>query len=189
VPPMRPLLERRVNTALGCDNCSCSDAQNMFQAMKLLCGLGAVSDPEPGPPTAPDALRAATLAGAKGAGLEGRIGAIKPGYAADLTLVDLSDPSFVPFTSAARQVVYAEAGRGVRMVMVDGRVVVRDGRLALVDEADLRERVERIMDALRRDMAAVGARVEEVMPYLMQAYRRVWDADVGINRYVGHGRL
>jgi hypothetical protein len=31
--------------------------------------------------------------------------------------------------------------------------------------------------------------VEEVMPYLMQAYRRVWDADVGINRYVGHGRL
>jgi 5-methylthioadenosine/S-adenosylhomocysteine deaminase len=94
VPPMRPLLERRVNTALGCDNCSCSDAQNMFQAMKLLCGLGAVSDPEPGPPTAPDALRAATLAGAKGAGLEGRIGAIKPGYAADLTLVDLSDPSF-----------------------------------------------------------------------------------------------
>ncbi|MGQ0654828.1 MAG: amidohydrolase family protein [Betaproteobacteria bacterium] len=189
VPPVRQFLERRVSTALGCDNCSCSDVQNMFQAMKLFCGLTAVSDPEPGPPSAPDALRSATLAGAKGAGLEGRLGAIKPGYAADLTLVDLSDPSFVPMNSAARQVVYAEAGRAVRTVIVDGRVVVRDGRLALLDEGELRERVERVMDALRRDMAAVGARVDEVMPYLMQAYRRVWDADVGINRYVGHGRL
>jgi hypothetical protein len=73
--------------------------------------------------------------------------------------------------------------------MVDGRFVVRDGRLALVNEAELRERVERVMDGLRRDMAKVGARVEEVMPYLMQAYRRVWDTDVGINRYVGHGKL
>jgi hypothetical protein len=45
------------------------------------------------------------------------------------------------------------------------------------------------MVALRRDMAAVGAKVDEVMPYLMQAYRRVWESDVGINRYVGHGRL
>ena len=189
VPPVRQFLESRVNTALGCDNCSCSDVQNMFQAMKLYCGLTAVSDPEPGPPDAPGALRSATLAGAKGAGLEGVLGAIKPGYAADLTFLDLSDPSFVPYNSAARQVVYAESGRGVRMVMVDGRIVVRDGRLTLVDEAELRERVEQVMVALRRDMAAVGAKVDEVMPYLMQAYRRVWESDVGLNRYVGHGRL
>jgi cytosine/adenosine deaminase-related metal-dependent hydrolase len=64
VAPVRAYLDAGVKLALGTDNSSCSDAQNMFQAMKLFNGLAAVSDPEPGPPTAPDALRAATLAGA-----------------------------------------------------------------------------------------------------------------------------
>jgi cytosine/adenosine deaminase-related metal-dependent hydrolase len=189
VAPIRELLENGVNTALGCDNCSCSDVQNMFQAMKLFCGLTAVSDPEPGPPTAPDALRAATLAGAKGAGLEGELGALKPGYAADFSLVDLSDPSFVPLNSAARQVVYTESGRGVRTVVVDGRVVLRDGRLTQVDQDALRQDVERAMVTLRKDMERVGAKVDAIMEPLLQAYRRVWEADVGINRYVGNGRL
>jgi len=189
VPPMRQLLESGVNTALGCDNCSCSDVQNMFQAMKLFSALTAVSDPEPGPPTAPEALRAATLAGAKGARLEGKLGALKPGYAADFSLLDLADPSFVPLNSVARQVVYCESGRAVRTVVVDGQVVLRDGRLTQVDQDDLRGAVERVMVGLRKDMAQVGGKVDEIYGYLMEAYRRVWASDVGINRYVGNGRL
>ena len=189
VAPMRQLLASGVNTALGCDNCSCSDVQNMFQAMKLFSGLTAVSDPEPGPPSAPDALRAATLSGARGARLEGKLGALKPGFAADFSLVDLSDPSFVPMNSAARQLVYTESGRAVRTVVVDGRIVLRDGKLTQIDEQALRETVERLMVRLREDMRQVGAKVDAIMPYLLQAYRRVWDSDVGINRYVGHGRL
>ncbi len=189
VAPIRQLLEAGVNAAIGCDNCSCSDVQNMFQAMKLFSGLVAVSDPEPGPPEAPDALRAATLAGAKGARLEGRLGALKPGYAADFSLLDLSDPSFVPLNSVARQVVYTESGRAVRTVVVDGRVVLRDGRLALVDQDALRQSVEQVMVQLRKDMAQVGGKVDAIMGYLMQAYRRVWNSDVGINRYVGNGKL
>jgi guanine deaminase len=161
----------------------------MFQAMKLFSVLTAVSNPEPGPPTAPDALRAATLAGAKGARLEGKLGALKPGYAADFSLLDLSDPSFVPLTSVARQVVYSEAGRAVRTVVVDGRVVLREGRLAMLDQDALRESVEGVMIQLRRDMAQVGGKVDAIMGHLMQAYRRVWNSDVGINRYVGHGKL
>ena len=189
VAAVRQLLEAGVNTAIGCDNCSCSDVQNMFQAMKLLTSLTAVSDPEPGPPTAPDTLRAATLAGAKGARLEGKLGALRPGYAADFSLLDLSDPSFVPLNSAARQVVYTESGRAVRSVVVDGRVVLRDGRLTQIDQDALRESVERVMVQLRKDMAQVGGKVDAIMEHLMRAYRRVWKSDVGINRYVGNGRL
>jgi 5-methylthioadenosine/S-adenosylhomocysteine deaminase len=189
VPPVRQLLEAGVNTALGCDNCSCSDVQNMFQAMKLFCGLTAVSDPEPGPPSAIEAIKAATLAGAKGARLEGKLGALKPGYAADFSLLDLSDPSFVPFNSAARQVVYTESGRAVRTVVVDGRIVLRDGRLTQVDQDGLRAAVERVMVGLRKDMAQVGGKVDQIYGYLMDAYRRVWASDVGINRYVGNGKL
>lgn len=187
VAPIRSYLAKRVNVGLGCDNCSCGDAQNMFQAMKLFAGLAAISNPEPGPPSAADAIRAATIGGARTAGLDREIGALRPGMAADLAILDLSDPSFVPLNSAARQLVFTEGGRGVETVIVDGRVVVRDRRVTTVDERALREEIADLMPALRNDIAAVVARNEGIMPYLLEAHRRTWESDIGLNRYVAGG--
>ena len=136
IAPIRTLQNAGVRIGIGCDNCSCSDAQNMFVAMKLFTLLAAVSDPIPGPPQAVSALRAATEAGADGARLGEVIGRIAPGYKADLTLIDMRDPTFSPMNSAARQLVHIEAGRGVVHVIVDGEVVVSDRRLTTVDETD-----------------------------------------------------
>src|SRR5262249_53453549 len=52
IAPIRALQDAGVRMGLGCDNCSCWDAQNMFVAMKLFVLLAAVSDPIPGPPQA-----------------------------------------------------------------------------------------------------------------------------------------
>jgi cytosine/adenosine deaminase-related metal-dependent hydrolase len=157
----------------------------MFQSMKMFASLAAITDPEPGPPTASDAIRAATLAGARTAGMDGKVGALKPGMAADLSIIDLTDPSFVPLNSAARQVVFTEAGRGVETVVVDGRVVVRDRKITTIDERALREEVTELMKVLRKDIEAVVARNAAMMPYLMEAHRRTWATDIGLNRYVG----
>jgi 5-methylthioadenosine/S-adenosylhomocysteine deaminase len=89
IPPIRALQQAGVRIGLGCDNCSCSDAQNMFVAMKLFALLAAVSDPIPGPPQAAAALAAATQAGADGARLGHAVGRIALGLKADLTLIDL----------------------------------------------------------------------------------------------------
>jgi cytosine/adenosine deaminase-related metal-dependent hydrolase len=187
VAPIRPYMEAGVNIALGCDNCSCSDSQNMFQSMKLFASLAAITHPEPGPPTARDALTAATVSGARTAGLEGEIGALKVGMKADLAILDLSDPSFVPLNSVARQLVFTEGGRSVEQVMVDGRFVVRDRRITSIDEAALREEVAALMVQLRRDLKGVLERNEKMLPYLMEAHRRTWESDIGLNRYIGSG--
>ena len=57
-----------INIALGCDNCSCGDCQNMFQAMKMLCLLAGVTDPNPTRVLAAHAVTAATQGGARAAG-------------------------------------------------------------------------------------------------------------------------
>jgi 5-methylthioadenosine/S-adenosylhomocysteine deaminase len=188
IAPIRTYLRKGVSVALGCDNCSCSDSQNMFQSMKLFAGLAAVSNPEPGPPTAADAIRAATIVGARTAGLGDRIGALRPGMAADLFILDLTDPSFVPLNSAARQVVFTEGGRGVETVVVDGRVVIEDRKIATIDERALREEVAGLMKVLRKDIDAVARRNNAMLPYLLEAQRKTWEVDIGLNRYVGNAR-
>ncbi len=178
VAPIRGYLRKGVQVALGCDNCSCSDSQNMFQSMKLFAGLAAVTQPEPGPPTAAEAIRCATIAGARTAGLDGRVGALRPGMAADLFILDLADPSFVPLNSVARQVVFTESGRGVETVIVDGRVVVADRRVTTIDERALREEVAGLMKVLRKDIAAVIRRNDAMLPYLIAAQRKTWEVDI-----------
>jgi 5-methylthioadenosine/S-adenosylhomocysteine deaminase len=186
VAPIRTYLRKGVRVALGCDNCSCSDAQNMFQSMKLFAALAAVTQPEPGPPTAADAIWSATIGGARTAGLEDRIGALRPGMAADLSIIDLTDPSFVPLNSVARQVVFTEGGRSVETVIVDGRVVIADRKITTIDERALRAEVAGLMKVLRKDIEAVVKRSDAMLPYLMEAQRRTWEVDIGLNRYVGN---
>jgi 5-methylthioadenosine/S-adenosylhomocysteine deaminase len=182
VAPIRLLQNAGVRIGLGCDNCSCSDAQNMFMAMKLFTLLAAVSDPTPGPPQAVSALRAATEGGADGARLGQAIGRIAPGFKADLTLIDTKDPTWSPMNSAARQLVHIEAGRGVRHVIVDGKVVVRDRQLTTLDEDTIYEAVKAVMPEFRRDFAAISQRVAKLQPYLDRAHRQIMTADLDIER-------
>jgi 5-methylthioadenosine/S-adenosylhomocysteine deaminase len=185
VAPIRELLQAGVNLALGCDNCSCSDAQNIFQAMKLFTLLAAVSDPREGPPGALDAVRAATSSGARATGLAGRVGALREGMRADLVVLDTTDPVYLPFNSAVRQIVYGESGRGVETVIIDGRVVMRDRKILTVDEAALRAELDAAVPQFRRDADAVIARTAQLRPYITEADRRIWTQDVGLDRYVG----
>ena len=183
-----PILEYRgrgVNMALGCDNCSCSDTQNLLQVMKLFCLLAGVSTPERDTPTAADALRAATLGGAKTAGMAGQVGAIRAGQRADLVLLDLADPAYVPYNSAIRQLVYAESGRSIRTVIVDGRVVVDQGRATGVDEAALREEIAGLMPRVRDDVTRLNAGYLKVQPYLDEVQRRAFASPLHYSRLVG----
>jgi cytosine/adenosine deaminase-related metal-dependent hydrolase len=180
-----PFLEIRragIDVALGCDNTSAGDTQNMFQAMRLYALLAAVSDAELDRPLARETMRAATAGGAATALLGDEIGAIRCGMKADLAILDLGDPAFVPFNSAARQLVYSECGRSVETVIVDGKIVLRDRRLTTIDETELRERVAEVMKRYRRDLDACAQRHTRFRPYLDSAYKRMWEQDVGIGR-------
>jgi 5-methylthioadenosine/S-adenosylhomocysteine deaminase len=182
IAPIRALQNAGVRIGLGCDNCSCSDAQNMFVAMKLFTLLAAISDPIPGPPQAVAALRAATEAGADGARLGKTLGRIAAGFKADLTLIDTKDPTFSPMNSVARQLVHIEAGRGVRHVICDGRIVVRDRQLATVDETTIYEAVKAVMPEFRRDFSAISQRVAKLQPWLDRAHRQIMAAELDIER-------
>ena len=186
--PILDLYRAGVDVALGCDNCSCGDTQNIFHAMRMLCLLPSITDPEPGPVTAAYALKAATLSGARALGLDGEVGALKAGMKADLAILDLNEPAFVPFNSAARQIVFGECGRAVQTVFVAGRPVVRAGKLTTVDEAALAAAVGEYAEAFRRDAAALASRNKELLAPILSANRAAWQVPLGFDRYIAGRR-
>ena len=175
VAPVRAYLEAGVKLALGTDNSSCSDSQNMFQAMKLF----ALFSKDGGE----KAFAAATVGGAQALGLGKQIGRIEPGRKADITLLSLRDPAFAPLNDAVRQLVFTEPGRSVRHVIVDGRLVIEHGRAALLDEDALYADLERLMPALMQELEAIRKRNEALMPHVLEANQRTLALDLGIDRY------
>jgi 5-methylthioadenosine/S-adenosylhomocysteine deaminase len=188
VAPVLDLRDAGVRLGLGCDNCSGSDVQSMFQAMKTFCLIAAVSHPEPGPPLAHEVLRHATLGNARSAGLQGKVGAIKPHHKADLVLIDLNDTAYLPYNSAARQLVYTESGRGIDAVIINGKMVLKDRRILTIDEDALRREVESLMRSFIDDYDAVVKSRARALPYMREAHRRMWEPDIGMNRFIARTR-
>ncbi|MEC9077500.1 MAG: amidohydrolase family protein [Pseudomonadota bacterium] len=182
-----PILDMRaagMRVGLGCDNCSGSDVQNMFQAMKSYCMLAAISDPLPGDNLSHEALKNATLGGARTALLHEELGALKEGYKADFMTIDMKDVAWLPFNSAARQLVYTETGRSIDNVVIDGRVVIRDKKCTTINEEDLRSEVEDIMTSFIPEFERVKASREEALPHMLKAHNNVWNTDIGLRRFI-----
>ena len=188
VAPVCDLCDSGVRLGLGCDNCSGSDVQSMFQAMKTFCLIAAVSEPEPGPGLAREVLRHATMGNARTAGLDKCLGAIRPGFKADLVLIDLKDVAYLPYNSAARQLVYTESGRSVETVIVDGKIVVKDRKTLTIDEEALRREVTDLMRSFNADFDKVLESRKRALPYMLEAHRRAWQPDIGMNRFIPRTR-
>ena len=97
-------------------------------------------------------------------------------------MIDLKDPSYIPLNRAVRQLVYTEGGRGVKTVMVDGKVIIHDGKLQTMDEEALIEEIMAVIPGFQKDYKMIKARVSQMKPYLEEAHRRVWAEEVGMDR-------
>ncbi|HTV01460.1 MAG TPA: 5'-deoxyadenosine deaminase [Luteitalea sp.] len=134
--PVPELRARGVCVSLGADGAACNNRLDMFEEMRLAATLQAVRL-GPGALPAADVVWMATRAGAQTLGLEDRIGQIQVGYQADLIAVDVSGPMTAPGPDPYSTLVYACRGTDVRLTMVDGHVLVRDGVHDAVDPAQL----------------------------------------------------
>jgi 5-methylthioadenosine/S-adenosylhomocysteine deaminase len=104
---------------------------------------------------------------------------------ADIVILDLNEPAFVPFNSAARQIVYAESGRAVETVIVNGRPLIRGGKLVNVDAKKLAAEAAELAPAFRRDASELAARIADLTAPLLDANRAAWTVPLGLERYIG----
>ncbi len=142
IAPVGKMRKAGVSVGLGVDGSASNDGAHMIgeaRAAMLLQRVGF----GPAAMTAREALEIATLGGAKVLN-RSDVGALKPGMAADIAVFDvggiehagaLHDPVAALLFSAPTRAAYT---------MVNGKIVVREGRLATVDERALAARHNRL---------------------------------------------
>jgi len=163
------LLRAGVRVGLGTDSACCNDSVNMLETMKWAALLPRLSHNEADWPLPGRALSLATSGAADAIGLGACTGALHPGLAADIALLRLDSPAFVPLHDPVRQLVQGETGAAVDTVLVDGRVVLRHGACTLLDETAiwqearaLSERRLRDNQGVYRDAAALAAPIRRM---------------------------
>lgn len=152
IAPIPLFLKHGVNVCLGTDGAMWNNSNDIFREMKGMVllhnvnsGIRAI--------TAKDALDMATVNGAKAFGLEKERGTIEEGKFADIILIDTKKPHLRPIRKThmeniASTVVYNATGSDVSDVIIEGRHLVKDGKLVTVDVNHLMEEIDKISERI-----------------------------------------
>ena len=113
-----------------------------------------------------DVFNAATLGGAKLLGRDD-LGRLQKGAKADIVVVDLKDTAFGAVHDPVKSLVETGTSRDVRMVIVEGEILVDGGKCIRVDEADLIEKNQARGEEIWRDLPKwhwTGKELDGVLP-------------------------
>lgn len=134
------MLAKNISVALGTDGAASSNNLNMFQEMSFAALLHKVNAMEPTALPARQILSMATENGAKALHWQG-LGEIAPGNHADIIAVSMEEPNMRPAHSPTSNLVYAATGSEVRLTMVEGEVIYKDGEYMTIDMPGLYAKV------------------------------------------------
>lgn len=150
--PVADLLSRGVTVAIGTDGPASNNNLDLLEEMRSASLMAKLVTGDPQALEARAVLRMATINGAKVLGMEDRIGSLEPGKLADLIVINLNRPHLTPLYDPISHLAYAARGADIRHVMVNGRWVVRDGRITTVDQESLMDEAREVAANIGRDL-------------------------------------
>ena len=137
IMPLQKFLDRGVSVALGTDGVASNNRLDLLRELQtaVLLGKGTTRDP-----AAFSAKEMISLATENGALSQGRAdcGRVEVGKRADLVLLDLETLHNLPVYDPYAAITYSVDRNDVRMTMVDGRILYRDGEYTSIDEERLK---------------------------------------------------
>lgn len=132
------MLEAGVTVGVGTDGVSAAGNMNLMRQMYLAAGLFKDARLDAGQVGARQALRMATIEGARALGWDDEIGSLEVGKRADFVLFDLDHFEWTPYDDPLQALVWSVSSASIAQTWVDGRALYRDGRVVTVDETALR---------------------------------------------------
>jgi len=134
--PVLKMLEAGVTVGLGTDGAASNNNLDILHEARLASLLHKLDSGNPTALSALQALRMATIEGAKALGLQKLIGSLEVGKRADIIILDFTRPHLRPLYNVFSHLVYAARASDVRMTIIEGEILFRDGRILSFDEAE-----------------------------------------------------
>jgi 5-methylthioadenosine/S-adenosylhomocysteine deaminase len=178
IAAVRDYVRHGVTVGIGTDGSASSDNQNMFEAMRYAAFVSRIRGLPPDEwVSAGEAFRMATEGSARILGMHDFIGKIAKGYKADLVLLDLDTPNFMPLNDATNQLVFTEDGTAVDKVLIGGKLVVSDGRAIGIDHAALAAQAQEAAERLAALNAPARRFAERIEPMVSSFCHGLADDD------------
>jgi len=150
IPKVTEWRKRNIPTALATDGPGSNNSQDMMEVLKFTACLQKVGTLDATALLPEDVLDMVYRGGARAMRLHEKIGRLAPGAYADVVLLNLQRPHIAPVHSPASALVYNANGNDVDTVIVNGKIVVRNGKLMTINEerliADCQRAAEKMAD-------------------------------------------
>lgn len=137
VPRILDMRARGIPIALASDGPGSNNRQDLFEVLKATALLQKVHHIDPVAVQPEEVLTMACRGGARAFGLVDRIGAIEAGRKADLLVVDLRSVFTAPVHRVPSALVFTAGPGNLSHVVVDGRILLDEHRVTMVDERAL----------------------------------------------------
>ena len=153
--PVPEYLEADVAVGLGTDGAASNNDLDMFEAMRQAAFLHKLQSKDPRVLSARVAVEMATIGGARVIGREKDLGSLEAGKRADVIVVRMDSARQTPMYDPISHLVYATRGDDVDTTIVNGRVLMRGGKVLTLNEAQVLSSANAAAQQVR---AAVGVR-------------------------------
>jgi 5-methylthioadenosine/S-adenosylhomocysteine deaminase len=154
VSPVPKLRKAGVRAGLGTDGPSSNNDLNLFEEIDLALKLHKITSGDPAVLSARDGVELATIGGARALHLEREIGSLEPGKRADLIVLANDSPWAQPRYDVYSHLAYALKASDVVTSIVNGRVLMEDGRMLTLDTAAIAARAREYRERIAARLPA-----------------------------------
>jgi len=148
--PVKKLQDAGINVALGTDGAASNNDLDLLGEMRTASLLAKGVSGDASALNAHQALKMATLNGAKAMGLDKTIGSLEVGKAADITAISLDALEANPLFNPISYIAYSQCSHQVSHVWVNGKLLLNNRVLQTLNETSLRNRAQQWAQRIQR---------------------------------------
>ena len=148
--PLEKFLDKNTRIGFGSDSVASNNTCDILEEARFGALFARNSSDRQRFLNAREIIKTATLGGAAALGLEAQIGTLETGKQADLIVVSLDNIAQMPIHDLYTALLFASNARDVKMTMVAGKEIYRDGTATNVDENQLKSEMRAISKKMRK---------------------------------------
>lgn len=135
--PVASMIAEGVKVSFGTDGAASNNDMNILSEMSTTAKVHKALSQDPTVLDSRTILLMATRWGAEATGFGDRTGSLEKGKLADIITINLNKPHLTPLYDVYSHIVYAAMASDVETVMVNGKIIVDDGKIMTVDEQEI----------------------------------------------------